>query len=279
MRFWGMFRFTIGETIRRGVLIFYFCVATCFLIFFSLAVGRSAENPEVITIFGSEFAHESMPGLNVVEFILIQLHSSSVFWIVLFGVFGVAGLIPNMLEKGTIDLFLSKPLTRAELLLARSLGAAAGIAINLVYFFAGIWLIFGLKAGVWHWGFLSSVIYVIYAFACLFSIVAVAGLFTRSAGFSILIAFSFVLISWLLESRESILYLFSDNPVYHRVLDAFYYITPQFNAMLSNSSRVIGNNPFSLSQPQFTFMPYIYSFFSASLLYGLALWYFSRRDY
>jgi ABC-type transport system involved in multi-copper enzyme maturation permease subunit len=129
-----MFRFTIGETIRRGTLIFYFCVSTCFLIFFALAVGRSAIDPNIITIFGSEFSQGSQPGLNVVEFILIQLHSSSVFWIILFGVFGVAGLIPGMLEKGTIDLFLSKPLTRAELLMARALGATAGIAVNLIYF-------------------------------------------------------------------------------------------------------------------------------------------------
>jgi len=279
MRFWGMFRFTIGETIRRGTLIFYFCVATCFIIFFSLAIGHSPDNPDIITIFGSEFSHESQPGLNVVEFILIQLHSSSVFWIILFGIFGVAGLIPGMLEKGTIDLFLSKPLARAELLMARALGATAGIAVNLIYFFVGIWLIFGLKAGVWHWGFLSSVIYVVYAFACFFSIVAIAGLITRSAGFSILIAFSFALISWGLELREKLFYLLWDNPVYHRLLDAFYYLTPQLNAMLANSSRVIGKDPLTPYSAEFTFMPFIYSLFSASLLYGLSIWYFSRQDY
>jgi ABC-type transport system involved in multi-copper enzyme maturation permease subunit len=274
-----MFRFTIGETIRRGTLIFYFCVATCFLLFFALAISHSPDNPSIITIFGSEFSHESQPGLNVIEFLLIQLHSSSVFWIILFGVFGVAGLVPGMLEKGTVDLFLSKPLTRAELLMARALGAASGIAMNLIYFFVGIWLIFGLKAGVWHWGFLSSVIYVVYAFTCFFSVVTIAGLITRSAGFSIMIAFSFALVSWGLELREKGLYLLSDNVIYHRLLDALYYLTPQLNAMLDNSSRVIGKNPFIPYPAEFTFMPFLYSFLSSSLLYGLSVWYFSRQDY
>ncbi len=274
-----MFRFTIGEVLRKGTLIFYFSVATCFLIFFALGISHSPDDPDIVTIFGSPFAHQSQPGLNVIEFILLQLHSSSVFWIILFGVFGVAGLIPGMLEKGTIDLFLSKPLARTELLMARALGAASGIAVNLIYFFVGIWLIFGLKAGVWHWGFLSSVIYVVYAFICFFSVVTIAGLITRSPGFSIMIAFSFALISWGLELRENGLYRLWDNVVYHRLLDAFYYLTPQLNAMLENSSRVIGKNPFIPSPAEFTFMPFLYSFFSTSLLYGLSVWYFSRQDY
>jgi ABC-type transport system involved in multi-copper enzyme maturation permease subunit len=274
-----MFRFTLGEVLRKGILIFYFAVATSFLLFFALGIGHSPTEPNLMTIFGSPFAHQSQPGLNVVEFLLIQLHSSSVFWIILFGIFGIAGLIPRMLEKGTIDLFLSKPLARSELLMARAFGAVSGIAVNLIYFFIGIWLIFGLKLEVWHWGFLSSVLYVVYAFVCFFSIVTMVGLITRSAGISIMLAFSFALISWGLEIREIGLYRIWDNVVYHRLLDALYYLTPQLNAMLENSSRVIGRHPFIPSPAEFTFMPFIYSFFSTCLIYFLSTWYFSRQDY
>jgi ABC-type transport system involved in multi-copper enzyme maturation permease subunit len=237
-----MFRFTVEEAMRRGTLIFYFCVSTIILLLFALYVGRSPANPDI-----SE--------LDAIENTLIWLHSSSVFWIILFGIFGVAGLIPSMLEKGTIDLFLSKPLARTELLMARALGAVAGIALNLFYFFIGIWLIFGLKAGVWHWAFLSSVIYVIYAFICFFSVVTLVGLITRSSGFSILLAFVFSFVSLVLEARERGLYLLWDNVVYRRILDAFYYLTPQLNAMLDNSTRVVGN------------LLYIFSLFSFCLVF------------
>jgi hypothetical protein len=163
--------------------------------------------------------------------------------------------------------------------MARALGAVSGIALNLIYFFLGVWLIFGLKAGVWHWGFLSSVIYVVYAFVCFFSVVTIVGLITRSAGFSIMLAFVFSIVSWGLEVRENGLYRLWDNVVYHRILDALYYLTPQLNAMLENSTRVIGKLPYMPNAPDFTFMPFVYSFFSTCLLYFLSIWYFSRQDF
>jgi ABC-type transport system involved in multi-copper enzyme maturation permease subunit len=279
VRFWGMFRFTVEEAMRRGTLIFYFIVATIILLLMTLGISHPLNDTDMVTLFGSPLARLSQQGLNVVEFLLIQLHSLSIFWIILLGMFGVAGLIPSMLERGMIDLFLSKPLTRAELLMARALGAVSGIVINLIYFFLGVWLIFGLKVGVWHWGFLSSVIYVVYAFVCFFSVVTIVGLITRSASFSIMLAFIFSIVSWGLEVRENGLYRLWDNVVYHRLLDALYYLTPQLNAMLENSTRVIGKLPYIPNPMEFTFMPYIYSFFSTCLLYALSVWYFSRQDY
>jgi len=137
--------------------------------------------------------------------------------------------------------------------------------------------VFGLKLGVWNWAFLSSGIYVIFAFACLFSIVALVGLMTRSSGFSILLVIIYIFISSLLEGREHFLFRLSDNVIYHRILDGLYYSTPQMSAMLSNSSLVIGKSPFSTAV--FTIMPFVYSFGSTALLYGLACWYFMKRDF
>jgi ABC-type transport system involved in multi-copper enzyme maturation permease subunit len=274
-----MFRFTVEEAMRRGTLIFYFIVASIILLLFTLGISHPLNEPDMITLFGKPLARLSQQGLNVIEFLLIQLHSLSIFWIILLGMFGVAGLIPSMLEKGMIDLFLSKPLTRAELLMARALGAVSGIVINLIYFFLGVWLIFGLKIGVWHWGFLSSTIYVVYAFVCFFSVVTIVGLITRSASFSIMLAFVFSIVSWGLEVRENGLYNLWDNVVYHRLLDALYYLTPQLNAMLENSTRAIGKLSYIPNAPDFTFMPFVYSFISTCLLYFLSIWYFSRQDF
>ena len=279
MRFWGMFRFTVVEAMRRGTLVFYFVISNIVLLLLALGISHPMNEPDMITIFGNPLARLSQIGLNVVEFLLIQLHSLSIFWIMIFGMFGVAGLIPSMLEKGTIDLFLSKPLARAELLMARALGAVSGIALNLIYFFLGVWLIFGLKVGVWHSGFLSSIIYVVYAFVCFFSVVTFVGLITKSAGFTIMLAFVFSIISWGLEVRENGLYKLWNNVVYHRLLDALYYLMPQLNAMLDNSTRIIGKLPYLPNAPDFTFMPFVYSFFSTCLLYLLSIWYFSRQDY
>ncbi len=274
-----MFRFTVEEALRKGTLVFYFAVASFILVLFALGIGRLPNDPDMVALFGSPLARKSLHDFNVVEFILIMLHQQSVGAILLFGIFGIAGLIPSMLEKGTIDLFLSKPLARAELLMARALGAVTGVAINLIYFFIGIWIIFGIKLEVWHWGFLSSVIYVVFAFFCYYSVVAIVGLITRSTGFSILLAFMFSIISWGLELREKGLYRLWDNIVYHRLLDGLYYLTPQLNAMIDNSTLVVGRHPFIPGQAEFVITPFICSFFSTCLIYALSIWYFSRQDY
>ena len=279
MRLWGMIRFTIGETLRKGTLLFYFGVGTFILIIFALGISQSPEDANMITLFGNPVTKQSIQDHNVVEFILVMLHRQSVSAIMLFGIFGIAGLIPSMLEKGKIDLFLSKPLTRGELLMARSIGAVSGIAINLIYFFLGIWLIFGSRIGIWHWGFLSSVIYVIIAFFCYYSVVAIVGLITRSTGFSILLAFLFSIISWGLEKREQGLFVIWDNSIYHRLLDGLYYLTPQLSAMLENSTRIVGEMPLMQQSVEFTIIPFVYSLLATSLLYFLAVLYFSRQDY
>ena len=245
----------------------------------ALGITRSPNDPELITMFGIPFSGKPIGNAGLVEFLLYMLHHLSVQFILLFGVFGVSGLIPDMLEKGTIDLFLSKPLSRLELLLSRSFGATAGIGLNLIYFFTGVWTVFGLKLGVWHWAFLSSLIYVFFAFACFYSVVTIVGLITRSTGFTVLISFCFMFISWGLEAREHGLYILWNNVVYHRLLDALYYLTPQLNAMLENSSRVIIKSALFPATPEFTFMPYLYSLGSAVLMYVLSVWYFSRRDF
>ena len=89
-----MFRFTVEEAVRKRTLIFYFIVATIILILLSLGISHPVNEPDMVTLFGTPLARTSQPGLNVVEFLLIQLHSLSIFWIILLGMFGVAGLIP-----------------------------------------------------------------------------------------------------------------------------------------------------------------------------------------
>ena len=219
-----------------------------------------------------------------VDFLLIQLQRSSTTSALLFGVFAVAGLIPSMLEKGTVDLFLSKPLSRTSLLLSRALGASTGVVLNLMYFAIGMWLVFGINLGVWHWKFLLSVVAVCVAFTFFFSIVAISSLITRSTGFSIMFAFAYTMFSSAIQARELTLFKWWDNVVYHRTLDAIYYATPQLSDMLEKATRIIGKLPFERgpwdqSPAGFDMWPFVYSLLSASVIYFLSIRYFSKQDF
>jgi len=281
MKRWGIFRFTFGEAIRRGTLLTYFLLGNAIILVLLLGIGHVPQNPDQLTFFGNPILTKVPKDFDVVQMLLAFLESQSSFWIMMFGVFGVAGFMPEILEKGSAELFLSKPITRWELLLFRSFGATAGIAANIVYFMAGVWAVVGLKFGVWHWKFLASSLLISYSFACLVVLLFAAGLLMRNTGLVTMFGFIFYVFSWGLESRTRGLNLLWDNAVYHRILDALYYLTPQLSAMLTNATRFVGHSAIANPmEPQtMNWMPYVYSLASATLIYLLSAWYFYRRDY
>src|SRR5205807_6715264 len=67
-----------------------------------------------------------------------------------------AFFIPNMLRKGTVDLLLVKPIHRSTLLVYKYIGGLVFMFLNTAFVVAGIWLILGLRTGIWGPGFLAS---------------------------------------------------------------------------------------------------------------------------
>ena len=275
---------TVREAILKGTLLAYFIVGNLILVFLALAISASVQDGVVVlSIFGQPFTPPVPEGYHVLDFLLYQIFQSSLSAIILLGVFATAGLIPSMLEKGTVELYLSKPLSRSSLLLSRAVGACGGIAVNILYFALGIWLLFGIKAGIWPSNFVlaSAVAGVVFFFY--YSVVALVAVISRSTGFSIMFAFLFSFFSSAMELREQTLFRWWDNPIFHRFLDALYYATPQLSAMDRNAASLIMTIPFphaaSAVSASFSITPFIYSFLAASFLYGLAIWYFSRQDY
>jgi ABC-type transport system involved in multi-copper enzyme maturation permease subunit len=193
--------------------------------------------------------------------------------VILFGVFATAGIIPDMLEKGTIDLYLSKPLARWELLLGKYLGAVAAMLLNIVYFLGAMWLIFGVKVGVWNVQLLLSSLTLTFVFACLFSIVALLGIVFRNAAIPIIGAFLYLLIvGTLLEGREHSLYLMSTNTFYRGFIEGLYYLFPQLSAMQNNIAGQILHTSMD-------WRPFVQSFLSSALIFGSAVAIFIKRDF
>jgi ABC-type transport system involved in multi-copper enzyme maturation permease subunit len=91
-----------------------------------------------------------------------------------------AFFIPNMLRKGTVDMLLVKPMHRTTLLLYKFIGGLAFMFMNTVFTVAGIWLVVGLRSGLWSWGFLLSIIIITYQFAVYYSISTFFAVLTRS---------------------------------------------------------------------------------------------------
>lgn len=98
-----------------------------------------------------------------------------------------AFFIPNMLRKGTVDLLLAKPIHRATLLIYKYIGGMTFIFLNTSVLITGLWLILGLRGGIWAPSFLLMILVLTFEFALFYALSTLAAVLTRSAIVSILI--------------------------------------------------------------------------------------------
>lgn len=102
-----------------------------------------------------------------------------------------ASIIPETFEPGSLNLLLSKPVSRAGLYIAKFVGGCVFIAICATYLFAGIWLWLGLALGVWENAILLSILLYIIVFGIYFSVSAFVGLVFRSTILAIMVTLLF----------------------------------------------------------------------------------------
>lgn len=110
---------------------------------------------------------------------------------VLAAILVTSSIIPQTFEPGAIDLLLSKPISRSLLFLTKFLGGCAFILLNAVYFIVGLWLIIGLRFGVWSGRLLACIPVFLFLFAIYYAVSALAGVLWRNAVVSIVVTILF----------------------------------------------------------------------------------------
>lgn len=131
---------------------------------------------------------------------------------VLVAILVTAPIIPQTFEAGAIDLLLSKPISRVLLFLTKFVGGCAFIAINIVYFIGGLWLIVGLRFGQWNEKLLWCVPIFLFVFAIYYAVSALAGLLWRSAVVSVVMVIVFWAACWSLGAASNVFEVFFLHP-------------------------------------------------------------------
>jgi ABC-type transport system involved in multi-copper enzyme maturation permease subunit len=109
-------------------------------------------------------------------------------WVaILAGVIITAFFIPNMLRKGSVDLLIVKPIHRTTLLLYKYVGGLTFIFLTTAFTVTGVWLVLGLRSGVWGPGMLWMVPAITFFFAILYACSTLFGVMTRSPIVAILL--------------------------------------------------------------------------------------------
>ncbi len=238
---------TIRELILKATLLVLAGISTIILLFVLVGIGTEKSADGVSLVF---FGQQKSPPFSQenLETFVRGFEASSAAGIfagmVLFGIFATAGVIPETLEKGTADIYFSKPLRRGEILVGRTVGAGVAIFLNILYFLGGIWVILGLKIGVWDPRFLVAPLGMTLVFLSLYAMVVFLGVLSRNTAIAIIGAFlfQFVIVA-LLQHREAVLYPLSSSGGYHTFLDALYYLFPQISALQDSVIKYVGGEP------------------------------------
>lgn len=147
-------------------------------------------------------------------------------WGTFLAVFASSGLIPSVLEPGRIALLLSKPLSRTTLLLGRYAGNLLVVLLNHVYLIASIWIIIGLKTGIWETRFLLAIPISVFVFSVLLCVVVLIGVLSESAALSTMVAVAIMLVSTILAQRSFVVRLL-DSEWSRQLWMGFYWFIPK----------------------------------------------------
>ncbi len=276
MKLLALIRLTLRELAAKATIIILAAISTIVLLGLAAAVSTNV-TPDgvVLQMFGQQVS-PVLPEEQVITAIRgmqAGLAGGLFTGIILFGIFATAGVIPDALEKGTVDLYLSKPIARWELLLGKYLGAVVAIFVNVLYFMLGAWLIFGLKCHLWDFRIFVATLTITYMFACLYAIVAFLAVMTRNTAVSIILVYLYLfVIGPILQTREATLYLLSENTVYRGVVDGLYYVFPQVDAMRASGAR-------QLLLQEMDWKPFVQSLLSASAFFFGGAVLLKRRDF
>lgn len=119
-------------------------------------------------------------------------------WGTFLAVFASSGLIPSVLEPGRIELLLSKPVRRWQILLGRYVGNVIIVSLNVSYLVLGVWTIFGIKTGIWSKAFLFAIGSTVYLFAVLLTVVVFIGVVFESAALATMVTAALMIVSPIL---------------------------------------------------------------------------------
>lgn len=114
----------------------------------------------------------------VITILTLQLIGNYIgFAGVLLGLVATAGILPDLMRPGAIDVVLAKPLSRAKLFLGKYLGSMSFVLVQSAFFVTLTFLVAGIRWKQWllpyFWSIPLSVILFsyIYAFVALFGVV------------------------------------------------------------------------------------------------------------
>ena len=132
------------------------------------------------------------------------------FWLGLFAIvlalISVCSVFPDFLEGGSIDVAVSKPISRIVLFFAKYVSGLLFVAIQVFVFCLIVFIGFGLRMESWNFDIFWAVPLIVFVFSLIYSVAVLTAVWTKSTLLSLLIAFLVWGLSWGVQFLESMVY-------------------------------------------------------------------------
>ncbi len=265
---------TFREALARKIFWAFFFSSTAILLFFMFIMHVDVVNGMVasMTIFKPARIPNTLSAVDVVR--SAQSGLSGFLYSIGMGlaIFASAGLISAVFEPGRVELLLSKPVRRWEILMGRYVGNLLIVGFNLFYLTAGFWIIFGVKVGVWRPQLLLASVVTLFMFSVVLTFILLTAVLWESAAVSIITTFALVVICLILGARPTLERLLTSETS-RNVVSALYYVFPKVPETGNILMKI------NLGTHIDSWMPIWSSAIFGAVVLGTGLWVFSRRNF
>ena len=204
---WANIEDVMREAAARWTLLAYFFLSTIFIIIFASAINLDIVDGALASaeLFGQQVEMDGSVDIQQVVLVFQTGFSGFLYLLCTFlAIFATAHLVPRMQEKGTIDLYLARPVSRVGLLLSRYLAGLILSGSKVVYLMGTIWLIVAWKTGVTNPRFLIAGLIIFFVIAVLMAFAFLVGVFTSSTAVSIMTTYGIFVFGLMLAAHDQI---------------------------------------------------------------------------
>lgn len=132
------------------------------------------------------------------------------FWLgwfsLVLALISTCSIFPQFLQAGSIELALSKPVSRLRLFLLKYLGGLLFVAVQTALFCVVAFMAIGVRLGEWSLSIFWAVPVITFAFSMIYCVGVAIGTLTRSTVFSLLGALLFWAITLVAQWTEDVVY-------------------------------------------------------------------------
>jgi ABC-type transport system involved in multi-copper enzyme maturation permease subunit len=229
MKTWALIVDTWREALARYTLLGFLLVSTLFLLTLTFALNLDIVDGSLAagTLFGKalEFHHGNRPIDTVVVTWPVRVRRM-LYVLSVLAVFATGSQVPNLQRRGTVDLYVTRPITRTHLLLGRFLGATTLVIVNLVFLCGGVFLVISLKTKVWNPRFLVAMGLILVVFLSFLGFMYLVGVLSSSTPLSIMLPYALYMVSMPLAAHDRIAAAM-DSRFWANVVHGLYWVLPK----------------------------------------------------